>query len=149
MENQPLEAVDSESTNYSTEDGWRLLQVLKAAAKHVTKFLHGRFWVYVISFVFFHRKRGKEFQRKGNAPTQPPPSAVPKVRDFNISKKTPTRRRLSRNNCCWLLRVFRPRPPKSIPFSASMWVILIHSVLMLEALVGWWWHRYSWENSPF
>ena len=26
----PVEAVDSESTNYSTEDGWRLLQVLKA-----------------------------------------------------------------------------------------------------------------------
>ena len=26
-------AVDSESTNYSTEDGWRLLQVLKAMGK--------------------------------------------------------------------------------------------------------------------
>lgn len=66
MENQQLEAVDSESTNYSTEDGWRLLQVLKAAAKHVTKFLHA-FWLCVISFVFFPRKRGKEIQRQGNA----------------------------------------------------------------------------------
>lgn len=59
MENQQLEAVDSESTNYSTEDGWRLLQVLKAAAKHVTKFLHA-FWLCVISFVFFPEKEAKK-----------------------------------------------------------------------------------------
>lgn len=66
--NQPLEAVDSESTNYSTEDGWRLLQVLKAAAKHVTKFLHSRFWVCVcVKFCFFFSpgKKRHRIPKKG------------------------------------------------------------------------------------
>ena len=74
--NQPLEAVDSESTNYSTEDGWRLLQVLKAAAKHVTKFLHSRFWVCVcVKFCFFFPRK-KEAQNSKERETHTNPAKL-------------------------------------------------------------------------
>ena len=68
MENQPLEAVDSESTNYSTEDGWRLLQVLKAAAKHVTS--SAAVLDVCDKVCFFSPKKTQQFPKEGK-PTNP------------------------------------------------------------------------------
>lgn len=72
MENQQLEAVDSESTNYSTEDGWRLLQVLKAAAKHVTSST-GAFvvCVCVIKFCFFSPEKEAKNSKERETHTNP------------------------------------------------------------------------------